>query len=101
MYAFGVILLELMTGKRINELQYVKEQQFMSEWFHPLAALEPSHVIANNYQLLDPCLASEQSLDIPRQLEAMSRAASLCLCQDPEFRPPMSKVSYPSLLIRF
>ncbi|KAG2666520.1 hypothetical protein I3843_15G064000 [Carya illinoinensis] len=91
-YAFGVILLELMTGKRINELQHVKEQQFLSEWFHPLAALEPSHVIANNYQLLDPCLACEQSLDIPRQLEAMGRAASLCLRQDPESRPPMSKV---------
>lgn len=98
-YAFGVILLELMTGKRIDELQYIERQQFLSEWFHPLATLEPGHVIANNYHLLDPCLACEPSFDFPHQLEAMCRAASLCLRRDPESRPPMSKVSCLSLLI--
>ncbi|GMY28538.1 inactive protein kinase SELMODRAFT_444075-like [Fagus crenata] len=91
-YAFGVILLELMTGKRMEELQYINRQQFLSKWFLPLAALEPGHVMAMNYQLLDPNLAGDQSLDFPRQLEAMGRAASLCLHQDPESRPLMSKV---------
>ncbi|KAK7815452.1 inactive protein kinase [Quercus suber] len=79
-------------GKRMDELQYIERQQFLSEWFHPLAALEPGHVIANNYHLLDPCLACEPSFDFPHQLEAMCRAASLCLRRDPESRPPMSKV---------
>ena len=99
MYAFGVILLELMTGKRMEELQYINRQQFLSKWFLPLAALEPGHVMAMNYQLLDPNLAGDQSLDFPHQLDAMGRAASLCLNQDPECRPPMSKVSCLTFLI--
>ncbi|KAJ6709830.1 PROLINE-RICH RECEPTOR-LIKE PROTEIN KINASE PERK4 [Salix koriyanagi] len=65
-FAFGVVLLELMT--------------------------EPSHALENIYQLLDPCLASEQLPDFAYQLEAVGLAASLCLHQDPETRPPMSKV---------
>ncbi|KAJ6404824.1 hypothetical protein OIU84_012905 [Salix udensis] len=53
---------------------------------------EPSHALENIYQLLDPCLASEQLPDFAYQLEAVGLAASLCLHQDPETRPPMSKV---------
>ena len=83
----------------MEELQYINGQQFPCEWFHPLAALEPGHVIAKNYQLLDPNLAGDQSLDFPHQLDAMGRAASLCLNQDPECRPPMSKVSCLTFLI--
>uniref|UniRef100_A0A6N2MU36 non-specific serine/threonine protein kinase n=1 Tax=Salix viminalis TaxID=40686 RepID=A0A6N2MU36_SALVM len=91
-FAFGVVLLELMTGQRISKLQFYKGQKFLSDWFHPAAALEPSHALENIYQLLDPCLASEQLPDFAYQLEAVGLAASLCLHQDPETRPPMSKV---------
>ncbi|PQM41046.1 inactive protein kinase isoform X1 [Prunus yedoensis var. nudiflora] len=91
-YAFGVVLLELMTGRRISELQYVKGHHILEEWFHPLATLEPNHIFSNSYQLLDPNLASLENLDLPHQLQTMARAASLCLCRDPESRPPMSKV---------
>lgn len=92
-YAFGVVLLELMTGRRISELQYVKGHHILEEWFHPLATLEPNHIFSNSYQLLDPNLASPENLDLPHQLQTMARAASLCLRRDPESRPPMSKVS--------
>ncbi|KAJ6685947.1 PROLINE-RICH RECEPTOR-LIKE PROTEIN KINASE PERK4 [Salix purpurea] len=91
-FAFGVVLLELMTGQRISKLQFYKGQKFLSDWFHPAAALEPSHALENIYQLLDPCLASGQLPDFAYQLEAVGLAASLCLHQDPETRPPMSKV---------
>ncbi|KAJ6391115.1 hypothetical protein OIU77_025168 [Salix suchowensis] len=91
-FAFGVVLLELMTGQRISKLQFYKGQKFLSDWFHPAAALEPSHALENIYQLLDPCLSSEQLPDFAYQLEAVGLAASLCLHQDPETRPPMSKV---------
>ncbi|KAJ8762143.1 hypothetical protein K2173_007294 [Erythroxylum novogranatense] len=91
-YAFGVVLLELMTGRRINELQLYKEQHFLSERFHTLARLEPSHALSDLYQLLDPCLLSKPLQEYAYQIQAMSQATVLCLCRDPESRPPMSKV---------
>ncbi|RVX15220.1 Inactive protein kinase [Vitis vinifera] len=93
-YAFGVVLLELMTGQRARDLQFYRGRHFLPEWIHPLPALQPSHILANNYQLVDPCLASDELHDFPYQLQAMGCAASLCLRQDPESRPTMSKVFY-------
>ncbi|XP_021283750.1 inactive protein kinase SELMODRAFT_444075-like isoform X2 [Herrania umbratica] len=91
-YAFGVVLLELTTGQRISDLQFYKGQNFLSDWFHPLAALDSNQIMANIYRLLDPCLASSKIQDYTHQLQAMGRAAFLCLSPDPESRPPMSKV---------
>ena len=93
-YAFGVLLLELMTGQRISDLQFYKGHNFLSDWFHPLAALDSNQIMTNIYQLLDPCLASSKVQDYTHQLQAMARAAFLCLNHDPESRPPMSKVCY-------
>ncbi|MBA0661191.1 hypothetical protein Goklo_005512 [Gossypium klotzschianum] len=91
-YAFGVVLLELLTGQRISDLQYYKGRNFLSDWFHPLAALDSNQIMTNIYQLLDPCLASGKVRDYTHQLQAMARAAFLCLSHDPESRPPMSKI---------
>ncbi|XVE69971.1 hypothetical protein DITRI_Ditri10aG0033900 [Diplodiscus trichospermus] len=91
-YAFGVVLLELMTGQKISDLQFNRGQNFLSDWFHPLAALDSNQIMTNIYQLLDPCLASSKVQDYTHQLHAMGRAAFLCLNHDPESRPPMSKV---------
>ncbi|MBA0777062.1 hypothetical protein Gotri_005129 [Gossypium trilobum] len=91
-YAFGVVLLELLTGQRISDLQYYKGRNFLSDWFHPLAALNSNQIMTNIYQLLDPCLVSGKVRDYTHQLQAMARAAFLCLSHDPESRPPMSKI---------
>ncbi|TYI21121.1 hypothetical protein ES332_A06G015300v1 [Gossypium tomentosum] len=91
-YAFGVVLLELLTGQRISDLQYYKGRNFLSDWFHPLAALDSNQIMTNIYQLLDPCLASGKVRDYTHQLQAMARATFLCLSHDPESRHPMSKI---------
>lgn len=71
-YAFGVVLLELMSGSKINGSQLLKDDPFLSEWFKPLD--------------------SDQLHNFSHHLQAMGIAASFCLRQDPECRPPMSKV---------
>lgn len=92
-YAFGVVLVELMIGRRISELQLSNGQSFFSNWLHdPVATLEPSHLLTNIHRLLDPFLSSSQTIDYSHQLEVMCRAASLCLVPDPDSRPSMSKV---------
>lgn len=90
-YAFGIVLLELITGRRISELEQFNGHSFLSEWFHPIRMLEPDHIL-QNVRSLNPCLGSEASLEFNLQLQAMARAASLCLRVDPDARPPMSKV---------
>ncbi|KAF8410600.1 hypothetical protein HHK36_003132 [Tetracentron sinense] len=91
-YAFGMVLVELITGRKTSDLTCCKGQQFPAEWCFPLVASEPSHIQAINLQLLDPCLALDQLHNFSHQLQAMARAASCCLRPDPESRPPMSKV---------
>ncbi|KAI4316766.1 hypothetical protein L6164_024712 [Bauhinia variegata] len=90
-YAFGIILLELLTDRRISELELFNGHSLLSEWFHPLRMLEPNQIL-QNVQLLNPCLDSEASLEFNLQLQAMARAASLCLRLDPDARPPMSRI---------
>ncbi|KAJ1393220.1 Tyrosine-protein kinase, active site, partial [Sesbania bispinosa] len=90
-YAFGIVLLELITGRRIRELEQFNGHSYISEWFHPIRMLEPNHII-QNVRSLNPCLDSEASLEFNLQLQAMARAASLCLRLDPDARPPMSKI---------
>ncbi|XP_022138646.1 inactive protein kinase SELMODRAFT_444075-like isoform X2 [Momordica charantia] len=91
-YAFGMVLLELISGRRSYELHRLEGKQFITEWFNPISALQIQHLLASSNHLVDPCLASEQSPDFCYQLHAMVRAASLCLCPDPESRPSMSKI---------
>ncbi|KAH6756540.1 hypothetical protein C2S53_002105 [Perilla frutescens var. hirtella] len=91
-YAFGLVLLELITGQRAHDLQYCSDNQFLLDHIRALATAETPHIFGYNHQLLDPRLVSYQLQPLPYELHAMGYAASLCLQQDPELRPPMSKV---------
>ncbi|KAL3840352.1 hypothetical protein ACJIZ3_024943 [Penstemon smallii] len=91
-YAFGLVLLELITGQRAHDFQNCREHQFLLDNINALAAVDPVHILAHKHQLLDPRLASYQPHGLPYELHAMGFAASFCLQQDPDLRPPMSKV---------
>lgn len=98
-YAFGLVLLELITGERAGDLLYFIDRQLLVNNFHPSSDIEPiqpMHMLAYKHQLLDSCLASYQIQNLPHEIQAMGYAASLCLQQNPELRPPMSKVLYSS-----
>ncbi|KAL1534888.1 non-specific serine/threonine protein kinase [Salvia divinorum] len=92
-YAFGLVLLELITGQRAHDLQYCSDNQFLLDHIRALATGETPHIFGYNNQLLDPRLVPYQLQPmLPYELHAMGYAASLCLQQDPDLRPPMSKV---------
>ncbi|CAH9091471.1 unnamed protein product [Cuscuta europaea] len=93
-YAFGLVLLELITGKRTSDfLLYHKWKNILlGNHYYPSAKVDPIHILAYKHQLLDSNLASTQLQNLPREVHAMGFAASLCLQREPHMRPPMSKV---------
>ncbi|KAF9605134.1 hypothetical protein IFM89_014125 [Coptis chinensis] len=82
-YAFGVVLLELLSGLKATDLSRSEEQQYLPEWCHTL--LEKKMLT----EIIDPRLESDYN---EQEVESMLRSASLCISPDPERRPTMSKV---------
>lgn len=83
MYAFGVILLELITGQNATDRSPELGQQSLVRWAWPLLLERRYH------ELLDPRLESSHDTF---ELVSMVRAASLCLTEDPSSRPRISQV---------
>ncbi|KAL5702685.1 hypothetical protein ACHQM5_027869 [Ranunculus cassubicifolius] len=82
-YAFGVVLLELLSGLKATDLSRSEGQQYLPEWCQTL--LE-NKTLGN---ILDPSLMEGY---IGNEVESMLYSASLCISPDPERRPRMSKV---------
>lgn len=76
--------MELITGKKVKELQKDKGLSSLAQLFDPLSRLEPNEVLKQSL------FSKLQS--IPPEIQAMGRAASFCLRSDPDSRPSMSKV---------
>ncbi|KAJ7569779.1 hypothetical protein O6H91_01G093600 [Diphasiastrum complanatum] len=82
-YSFGIVLLELISGRKAIDIAQPKGQHCLTEWARPLLAKQSYH------DLIDPQLKNEVS---STDISCMLQAASLCICQDPHSRPKMSKV---------
>lgn len=80
-FAFGVLLLELITGRRA--LDYTQSQQSLVMWAKPLLKKNKTH------ELIDPSLAENYDA---MQMNLMILAASLCVQQSSVKRPRMSQV---------
>nr|CAD1822346.1 unnamed protein product [Ananas comosus var. bracteatus] len=92
-YAYGVVLLQLITGRRAMDRARPKGQQLLVEWARPLLFLASGEVrTAAVDRFLDSRLDKNRIRFMSRQLTAMAHAASLCLRRDPDTRPTMSKI---------
>ncbi|KAL3677155.1 hypothetical protein R1sor_027103 [Riccia sorocarpa] len=82
-YSFGVVLLELVTGRKAVDISRPKGQHCLTEWARPLLNKPNSH------KLLDPFLKNRVS---DHEVYNMLHAASLCIRRDPQARPKISDV---------
>lgn len=82
-YAYGVVLLELLSGRKPISSNCLKGQESLVMWAKPILTSEKFT------SLLDPNLGSNYDHD---QVERMVLAASLCIRRAPRARPQMSHV---------
>ncbi|RDX88448.1 putative serine/threonine-protein kinase PIX7, partial [Mucuna pruriens] len=83
-YGFGVILLELLTGRRAVEKRMPREEQNLVEWLRPLLRNKENF---NN--LMDPRLEGQYSV---KGAHKAMRLAIHCVRSNPKARPLMSEV---------
>ncbi|XWS25077.1 hypothetical protein CRYUN_Cryun27aG0040100 [Craigia yunnanensis] len=79
-YAFGVVLLELLSGRKPISNDYPKGQESLVMWAKPIVSG------GKVSQLLDPSLGDGYDRD---QMERMVLAATLCIRRAPWARPQM------------
>ncbi|KAJ8753647.1 hypothetical protein K2173_025638 [Erythroxylum novogranatense] len=82
-YAFGVVLLELLSGIRSTEFSRSTGKQFVLQLGIPLLKKKTIK------EMIDPLLGQDFH---KAEVDRMMYAASLCLSPNPEGRPRMSKV---------
>lgn len=83
-YAFGVVLLELISGRKPISSTCEKGQESLVIWAKPI-------LTSGKYaQLLDPQFSSDYNCEL---IERMVLAAALCIRRAPRARPQMSIVS--------
>ncbi|XP_076916813.1 protein kinase STUNTED-like [Bidens hawaiensis] len=82
-YAFGVVILELLSGRKPISSEYPKGEESLVIWAKPILS-------SGKYcQLLDQTFGNSFDAD---QMERMALAATLCIRRAPRARPHMSSV---------
>ncbi|KAL9446539.1 hypothetical protein AB3S75_014246 [Citrus x aurantiifolia] len=82
-YAFGIILLQLMSGRKVVDMNGEEPQQSLRQWAEPLIEKLALH------EFIDPRI--ENSYDT-YELYLMAKTAYLCVQRNPEGRPSMGEV---------
>nr|XP_043633029.1 inactive protein kinase SELMODRAFT_444075-like [Erigeron canadensis] len=83
-YAFGKVLLEILTGIKAIEFSRTTKQRYFVEWGRNFCV--DSEV---NIEMIDPKLGNKYDV---KEVKNMMYAASLCIIPQPDNRPRMSKV---------
>ncbi|OAY72346.1 Protein STRUBBELIG-RECEPTOR FAMILY 5 [Ananas comosus] len=83
-YCFGVVMLELLTGRKPYDSSKPRMEQSLVRWATPQL-----HDIDALAQMVDPAL---RGLYPPKSLSRFADVIALCVRSEPEFRPPMSEV---------
>ncbi|PPR94670.1 hypothetical protein GOBAR_AA26005 [Gossypium barbadense] len=83
-YAFGVLLLELLTARRPCDSSRPRDEQSLVEW-----ASIRLHDNESLQQMVDPGIRRTFP---PRFLSSYADIVSLCIQPEKEFRPPMSEI---------
>ncbi|KAG7543673.1 Protein kinase domain [Arabidopsis thaliana x Arabidopsis arenosa] len=85
-YAFGVVLLELITGRKPIEARRASGQENLVVWAKPLLHRGMEAIV----ELLDPRLKCTRKNSV--QMERMIRAAAACVINEESRRPGMEEI---------
>ncbi|CAI0406706.1 unnamed protein product [Linum tenue] len=85
-FAFGVLLLELLTGRKPFDSSRPRKEQFLVKW-----ASRRLHDSEWLVQMVDPCI-NRRSLSL-KSLSGFADIISLCTQPEMLFRPPMSEIA--------
>ncbi|KAI3788057.1 hypothetical protein L2E82_00692 [Cichorium intybus] len=83
-WSFGVVLYELITGRRAVERNLPRNEQKLLEWVKPFISDSKKF-----HLLMDPRLEGDYSL---KSAQKLSSLANKCLTKNPKSRPKMSQV---------